>query len=618
MGLPALLNAQNLTVFDPQSHYDEAGGLYDPSYLRHLHIDFEDPAFNDILGESFFTDPSFRLPATVTFDGIVLDSVGVRYKGNSTFCLPHEQGSIKVPYNLDMNYWISGQKLMEYNKVKLADAWLDPTYCKEYIASRIYRKYLPTPEVNLIPLHTQGNYTGMYVNTESINRQFLSKHFGENDGALFKGDGAGVFCGINGGDGTEGGEPTFAYLGTDSATYYDSYTIKSDNGWEGLIDLISTLELDPESLSDVLNIDRFLWAMAVNTVVSNLDTYNGYYVHNYYLYQDSEERFQMIPWDFDNSFVGAIMGWSYWNPSEMYEFDPFWTGWDAADNRPLTEYLFSHPRYRMQYIAHIRTIMEESMNTDEIQVEIDAFQSLAYADVAAENNGLFGLPQFTSNVNESIWWGNWGFGGILSTVEARMEFLYDHPEISETAPVVGSPDVSNDMLYVSVFGAEDVQLRYCTGDIASDFQSVPMVDDGTQGDAYALDGIYSVALPSFSSDDLKFYISATNSEAMSLSPQRAEYEYYRYGMATGIDDDLFQANTTPSDWSIAPNPASNWFSLQRCKPLAPLTVFDSQGRVKMQRNWDGIPVDVSSWSPGVYLIQVQEARGKSTKKLLVR
>jgi len=127
---------------------------------------------------------------------------------------------------------------MEYNKVKLANAWFDPTYCKEYIASRIYRKYLPTPEINLIPLHTQGNYTGMYVNTESINRQFLSKHFGENDGALFKGDGAGVFCGINGGDGTEGGDPTFAYLGTDSAIYYDSYTIKSDNGWEGLLDLI--------------------------------------------------------------------------------------------------------------------------------------------------------------------------------------------------------------------------------------------------------------------------------------------------------------------------------------------------------------------------------------------
>ena len=199
-----------------------------------------------------------------------------------------------------------------------------------------------------------------------------------------------------------------------------------------------------------------------------------------------------------------------------------------------------------------------------------------------------------------------------------MEFLYDHPEISETAPVVGSPDVSNDVLSVSVFGAEEVQLRYCTGDIASHFQSVTMVDDGTQGDAYALDGIYSVGLPSFSSDNIKFYVSATNSEAMSLSPQRAEYEYYLYGTGTGIDDDLFQANTTASDWSIAPNPASNWFSLQHCEPLAPITIFDPQGRMKMQHHWDGIPVDISGWSPGVYLVQVKEAHSLSTKRLLVR
>ena len=71
------------------------------------------------------------------------------------------------------------------------------------------------------------------------------------------------------------------------------------------------MQFNPDQLDEVLNIDRVLWAMAANTVVSNLDTYNGYYVHNYYLYLDEEGRFQMIPWDLDNSFVGAIMGWSY-------------------------------------------------------------------------------------------------------------------------------------------------------------------------------------------------------------------------------------------------------------------------------------------------------------------
>ncbi len=615
--LPACCIAQNLTVFDPQIHYDEEGGLYDPSYLRYLYIDFENPEYHSILSESFFTNPSLRIPATVTFDGTVIDSVGVRYKGNSTFCLPHEQGSVKVPYNLDMNYWISGQNLMDYKKVKLANAWLDPTYCKEFIASRIYRKYLPTPEVNLIPLKTQGSYTGVYVNTESINKQFLSKHFGENDGSLFKGDGAGVFCGADGSDGSVGGDPNFEYLGTDSATYYTSYTIKSDSGWEGLINLIETLEFNPESLHDVLNIDRVLWAMAVNTVVSNLDTYNGYYVHNYYLYQDSEDRFQMIPWDFDNSFVGAIMGFSFWNPNEVYQFDPFWTGWDAGDNRPLTEYLFSHPTYRKQYIAHIRTIMDESMGLDELQAEIDAFQNLAYSSAVDDPNSLFGMAEFNSNVTEPIWSGNWGFGGILSTVEARLEFLYAHPEISEPAPVIGSPAVSNEILQVSVYGADEVQMRWSAGATASDFQSINMVDDGTQGDALAFDGIYTGIMPSFSDDNINFYIRATNSEAMSLSPQRAEYEYYIYGTATGIDDPLLTADPMRSSWSIAPNPASEWFTLQHCEPLTPFTVLDAQGRIVLQNQWSGRPLDISGWDAGVYLIQIHENHSTSTKKLLI-
>ena len=169
--------SQNLIIHDPQQRYDEAGSLFDPSILRQMDVTFEDDNYHNVLVNAFFNEPSLRIPANVSIDGVSVDSVGVRYKGNSTFCLPNDAGSVKVPYNLDFNHWISGQDLMGYNKVKLANAWLDPTYCKEYIASRIYRKYLPTPEINLIELHTQGDYTGLYVNTESINRQFLEQAF---------------------------------------------------------------------------------------------------------------------------------------------------------------------------------------------------------------------------------------------------------------------------------------------------------------------------------------------------------------------------------------------------------------------------------------------------------
>jgi hypothetical protein len=515
-----------------------------------------------------------------------------------------------------MNYWIPEQKMMGYNKIKLANAWLDPTYCKEYIASRIYRKYLPTPEINLIALHSQGNYTGLYVNTESINKQFLDKHFGENDGVLFKCDGSGVFCDING-NGTEGGTPSLAYMGSDSTTYYDSYTIKSEHGWEELMNLISTLEFNPEVIDDVINMDRVLWAMAVNTVTNNLDTYNGYYVHNYYLYRDIEGRFQMIPWDLDNTFVGAILGWSFWSPEDVYHFDPFWGGWNNSDYRPLTDLIYNNPIYRKQFIAHIRTIMEESMDQDNIELEIAALQNIAYPFAADDTNGLFGMEYFNSNVQEAIWL-DWGFAGILSTIEARMEFLSSHSEINNPAPILGNVSITNGIAHIAAYEVEEVQLRWTSNSIASNFQSLVMVDDGTQGDELASDGIFSIPMPNYDETDIKFYIRAINSEAMSLSPARAEYEYYIYGNPSSINGPYFHTTSNDIAWKIFPNPSSNSFTLKNCPLNTNYKIIDFQGREILNDIWNGHSIDISEFSAGVYLVKVNLSGNPSTQKLLIR
>ena len=70
-----------------------------------------------------------------------------------------------------MNYFISGQNLLG-TKIKLANAWMDPTFVKQISSSNVYRKYLPTGESNLVKLYVQGNYLGLYVNDESIINSF--------------------------------------------------------------------------------------------------------------------------------------------------------------------------------------------------------------------------------------------------------------------------------------------------------------------------------------------------------------------------------------------------------------------------------------------------------------
>ena len=528
--LPILSFSQ--TVYNPYQFYEIPGGLFDKDSIRSIYIDFIDPNYHSVLVNSFFANPKYRIPATVSCNGITYDSVGVRYKGNSTFCLPNDNNNPKVPYNLDFNYFISGQKFMGKKKLKLANAWVDPTFMKEFSASQIYKNYLPSPEVNLVKLYVQGNYLGLYVNTESINKQFTDKHFDEKDGILFKCDGSGMFCDTTGTP--TGGVPDLNWLGEDTTLYYSSYDIKSDYGWEQLRFLIHTINFNPQDIDSILDVDRTLWAFAVNQVISNLDTYNGYYVHNYYLYQREDGLFNMIPWDLSESFVGAIMGFSYFNPAEVYEYDPY-QGENPSLGRPLAELLFNHPVYRKQYNAHMRTIINESLDTSVIRGKINNLQSLSYNAANTDVYKGFTMAQYYSNVESALWTG-WGFGGIMSTIDERKQYLLSHPELSATPPTISNVSLVNNLVEAHVFNANQVELMITYSDYNSKFQSYTMNDDGLNGDIQANDGIYSTFLNGTTNSLAKFYIRSQNDDAMMLSPEKAEYEFYEYSFVSGFSN----------------------------------------------------------------------------------
>ena len=521
-------------IYNPQDLYDSPGGLFDEDSIRTIHLDFYNPNYHNYLVNSWFYSPSERIPAKLTLNGVEYDSVGVRYKGNSTFCLPNDVSNPKVPYNIDMNYFLEEQQLLEYNKMKLANAWMDPTFVKQIVGSNIYRRYLPTGESNLVRLYAQGNYVGLYVNDESINKQFLKKHFDEKSGPLFKCDNIDRFCDTA--NAPSAMPPNLYYAGLDTTLYYDSYDMKSDAGWTELVELIKTIALDWENIDSILNVDRVLWAFAVNQVLLNLDCYNTYYIHNYYLYQTKDGLFQMIPWDLDNNFTGAIMGFDFWNPSNVYEYDPYFTGPSLGgstqpwDERPLLYKLLNDPHYRKIYTAHINTIIEESLDTAAIRANINNLQSLAYTAASQDFNKVFSMNDYYSNVDAPLWAiFNWGFGGIMSTINERKQFLLNHPEISLIPPTIENVSVVDDLVTAEVFNASSVTLKATISEYNSKFQSFVMFDDGTNGDLVANDGVYSAILPFQSSGlDIKFYILSENNDAIKLSPQRAEYEFYIY------------------------------------------------------------------------------------------
>lgn len=585
-------------LHDPQQLYDEPGGLFDLDSLRTINIDFYDNNYHQLLVTGWETQSGLRLPATISLsNGETLDSVAIRYKGNSTFAIANDNNNPKLPLNLDMNQLISGQELMDYKKVKLANSLFDPTFCKEVVAYDIYRRYLPSGQANFMKVNLEGNYLGLYVNTQSVDKQFLKQHFDENDGVFFKCDPSGQF-----GQGG-GGSSNLEWLGADTTLYYDHYTIKSDHGWTELRDLIGSINSPLFPIDSILNVDRVLWAFAVNTVLLNLDTYNGLFQHNYYLYQTEDGLFQMIPWDLTETFVAALLNFNP-NIDELYEYDPY-MGYNSWW-QPLCYQLTSNdadPFYRKLYSNHVRTVWEESLDLISIEAKVDELQTLVADAAFADINQMFGTAQFYANVDAPFVIPNaFATAGISPTITARDAHLATYPELTASAPLIAFTDVFHvsDSAFVTtqVSSASQVELMVTTSPYNSKFKSFEMYDDGTHGDQTSGDGIFTAPLPfQGGTAEIKYYIRAQNTEAISLDPARAEYEFYIYDRYIGI-----QENQNRLSLKVYPNPSSGLFTVEG---VGEMSVFNSMGELVLQKQVsDRTHIDLTEQAGGLYIIRL--------------
>ena len=522
--------------------------LFNPYEVHTLDIEFHNPDYDSILQARWEVDDKTYELTTIVFNGDTLDSVGVRYKGNSTFWWTQAVGSPKFPLNIDFDLIHDEQDLLGYSKVKLSNSIFDATFVRELIGYKTESYYLPTSEAGYINVSVNGELLGLYVAVESVNKPFMTKHFGNNEGTLFK-------CEPQFHYGDEYGYdawPDLRWYGSDSMAYaYQmGYELKSDAGWSDLLDLIYTLNFDMENIESILNVDRVLWFFAASNVMPDLDSYTGLYMHNYYLYRNTTSgQFELIPWDKDHTFGGAqindILNWGG-DVSWIYGWAPFL--FENDEERPLFSQIMSVPLYKKIYSAHIRTIINDIYNVEYIH-------DLAYGiqdsiEIYAENDpNLF--PSFTFgdyfqyNVdNYLITPDGAHWCGITSTVEQRLPFLLSHEEISKTPPEIldvvqenASPEEGEDVvIQAEVTGAFSVELMVTINSFPSHFISIPMFDDGEHDDGNANDNIFGAIIPfQESGNHVKYFIRASNDDALVLDPQKAEREFYEYTIDFGAE-----------------------------------------------------------------------------------
>jgi hypothetical protein len=616
------LQSQGQIIYDPTTIHDEAGAFYHAGHVYTLELQFYNANYHNILKtwkENYLEN---TLPAKLDYGSNHFDSVAVKYKGNSTFSVPGSFGNQKLPYNIDLNDIVSGQEIEGYKKLKLGNCWFDPTFAREVVAAYIYKQYLPSYEANLIRLHVNGNYLGIYVNEEDIGAPFLKKHFGEKDGPFFKCE---PMTQEQAGHAVDW--PDLRWRGADTLEYFESYERKSEGGWDEFLDMIHTLNYDPANIESVINVDRVLWNFAVTQVLSNEDTYNTTIIHNYYMYQTADGKFQMIPWDLTESFCGILF--SGGSAQSHYELDPLYGLSPYFIDRPLVYQLLSNSYYRKRYFAHMRTIISEFYTVELIENLVLDLQATAYNDVNTDPNKPHNMTKFANNVNDPVnYLVIYTIAGITDVIEHRRPYLLSYPDLTHTPPAISNvsqniqhPSASETVhVSAAVSNATSVKLRVTNTPekYASDFMTITMLDDGLNGDAASGDGIYTATIPfTTSNDHIKYYIEAENANAMMLSPERAEYFYYHYY----IDQVVGADEMTAIDFSIYPNPASDWLNVEATTVSETFSVslYTISGeKVFSETELHGkSTIDIHDLSRGTYIVEIISGKSRKTEKIIL-
>ncbi|MBK7381850.1 MAG: CotH kinase family protein [Flavobacteriales bacterium] len=392
--------------------------LFGTDQVIDIQLTFAQPNYWDSLLAYYNEGLERQLLASVILTDVVgtytYDSVGVRFKGNSSYGLPNKK-SMKI----DFNEYVPGQKYHGMKKINLNNGFNDPTLLREKIFFDFCQDLgVLAPRAVFGNVRMNGSLIGFYGVVEQVDKEFLDRWVDDTNGNMFK---AGDNFGTGGGAAAD-----LAWYGTAQSTYEPRYELKTNttvNDWSDLIDLIdvinnttpSQLEVQLPALTDW---HPLLRSLAIDNLFSNLDSYINS-ARNYYIYHnDSTGIWQWIKWDANEAF-GRYSG----GVPNLTNLAPNY----VANSRPLMTKIMNTPTFYAAYRTEYCAVFDAFMNSA-LDPHIDALAALIQPHVFADPNKQYTNAQFTTNLTSNITvTGGPGGGqtvfGLKSFINSRRVYL---------------------------------------------------------------------------------------------------------------------------------------------------------------------------------------------------
>lgn len=502
-------------------------GLYDQSVVNEIHLNFPQNDYWDDLEDNF--DDGIDLPAQLIFNGEAFDSVGVRFKGSSSY--NNIGNSPKKSFNISMDAFIEGQELMGYGTLNLNNCYHDPSFLREITYQNLIKDHVVTTKGNYVHLFINGQDWGLYANVQQVNKDLYKEWFYSNDGASWRCKRPPGSPASSGSDGD--GTAALNNLGNDSTDYQPYYYLKftdQTDHWTRLVQLCNVLDTVHPSrmasiLSDYLDIDRSLWFLASEIAYCDDDSYVLKGKTDYYIYFEPESG-RIIPVEMDGN--------------DAYDVD-FTTSWGpfyhaTNVNYPLLERILSVPEFRQRYIAHLKTIISEDFNPSTTFPKLDQYYDMIEDIVLNDPIKIYTDAEFANEIDV-----------IKDFITDRRAYLLGNSEMNEIGPLITSVAYKTDdtlwkipvslqatdvIANVSRTGGVDHVYLYYSDQLTGKFSKVTMHDDGSHADELAGDHIYGTSIPGkIAGTRVRFYVEAiadNSDQTASYNPPGAEQDVYTY------------------------------------------------------------------------------------------
>ncbi|MCW3075767.1 MAG: hypothetical protein JWO32_376 [Bacteroidetes bacterium] len=403
-----LINLFILLNINTKAQTVSGNTLYGSAAVHDVYLNFSQAGYWDSLTANYISDVYMK--CTMTIDGTSYPTVGIKFKGNSSYNGQGNKKSLKI----GIDEFVAGQKYDGIKKFNLNNGFKDPTMMREKIALDFANQMgVYAPRCTYARVYLNNVYWGLYTLVEEIDKTFLSGRFNDKKGNLFKGDPQG----------------DLKWLGATVSNYYPKYELKTNstaNNWSDLVHAIDNINNSGvnfyDSLESVVNTASVIKTWAFCSIFSNLDSYLGS-GHNYFLYDDSISlKLNYITWDVNESFGNFSMGMAV---SQMESLSMFYVN-GPPGNRPLYQNMLANPTYKLRLINEICNMLTYFTNAN-LNSKIDSLKLVINNDVIADTNKFYSYTNFVNNINSDVTvasnMGNQTIAGLKPFIQNRNSSL---------------------------------------------------------------------------------------------------------------------------------------------------------------------------------------------------